>query len=203
MKILRSLALIALLATPLAAQNATETWVADAAHSEATFKIRHLMSSVTGRFRDFNADINIDRAHPAASSVNFTIQSASVDTGNSGRDEHLRSPDFFDVAKFPTLTFRSTSIKAKSKNDFDVTGDLTIHGVTKRVTLPVTFLGFGKDPRGNEKAGFEIDTTIDRKDFGIVWNRALDEGGALLGDDVKVSISLEVAHKPAAPAATK
>ncbi|MBV8517423.1 MAG: YceI family protein [Acidobacteria bacterium] len=204
MKTLRSLALLALLATPLAAQTATtETWVADPAHSETTFKIRHLVSKVSGRFRDFNADINLNRANPVASSVNFTIQAASIDTGNGSRDEHLRSADFFDAAKFPTITFRSTSVAAKSKNSFDVTGDLTMHGVTKRITLPVTFLGFMKDPRGNDRGGFEIDTTLNRKDWGILWNRALDEGGALLGDDVEVQIALEVARKPATPPAAK
>ena len=205
MKAIRSILPILLLAAlPLLAQApSTETFSVDKNHSTATFKVRHMVSNVVGQFRDFTADVNLDRANPGKSSVDFTIQATSIDTGNTNRDEHLRSPDFFEVAKFPTLTFKSTSIKPKSKADFDVTGDLTIHGVTKRVTLPVTFLGFGKDPRGNERAGFAIDTTLDRKDYGIVWNRALDEGGALLGDDVKVEISLEVAHKPAAPAATK
>lgn len=203
MKLTRNLLLLTLFVTPLFAQTAapavvapaTETWTVDKAHSMATFKVRHMMSNVSGNFRDFDANINIDRANPANSSVDFTIQATSIDTGNANRDEHLRTPDFFDVAKFPTIAFKSTSVKAKSKTDFDVTGDLTMHGVTKRVTLPVSFLGFGKDPRGNEKGGFEIDTTINRKDYGIVWNRAIDEGGVLLGDDVKVSISLEVGKK--------
>lgn len=204
MKLFRIIAVSSLFAMSLAAQNAapapvpapaTETWSVDKAHSTATFKIRHLMANVTGNFRDFDANINIDRANPAASSVEFTIQAASIDTGNTNRDEHLRSPDFFEVTKYPAITFKSTSIKAKSKTDFDVTGDLTMRGVTKRVTLPVSFLGFGKDGRGNEKAGFEIETTLNRKDYGIVWNRDLDEGGVLLGDDVKVTIDLEVGKK--------
>lgn len=201
MKFTRNLLLVTLFVTPLFAQTAapaapaTETWTVDKAHSMATFKVRHMMSNVSGNFRDFDANINIDRANPANSSVDFTIQATSIDTGNTNRDEHLRTADFFDVAKFPTIAFKSTSVKAKSKTDFDVTGDLTMHGVTKRVTLPVSFLGFGKDPRGNEKGGFEIDTTLNRKDYGIVWNRAIDEGGLLLGDDVKVSISLEVGKK--------
>lgn len=195
MKLIRSILVLSLLATPLLAQTPPETWTVDKAHSTATFKVRHLMSNVTGSFRDFDANINVDRANPAASSVEFTIQAASIDTDNSNRDDHLRSPDFFDVAKYPTISFKSTSIKAKSKNDFDVTGDLTMRGVTKRVTLPVSFLGFGKDGRGNEKAGFEIETTLNRKDYGILWNKTLDEGGMLLGDDVKVTIDLEVGKK--------
>ena len=204
MKFIRSILIAALVATPLFAQApaSTEAWGVDKAHSEVRFKVRHLMSNVTAGFNDFDAAINIDRANPASSSVEFTIQAASIDTGNENRDNHLRSPDFFDVAKFPTIAFKSTAVKAKSKTSFDVTGNLTMHGVTKQVTLPVTFLGFGKDPRGNEKGGFEIETTIDRKDYGIVWNRAIDEGGVLLGDDVKVAINLEVGKKAPAPAAT-
>jgi polyisoprenoid-binding protein YceI len=206
MKVIRNiLVLSAIAALPLFAQPAaTETFNVDKSHSTATFKVRHMMANVVGQFRDFTADVNIDRANPEKSSVDFTIQATSIDTGSANRDNHLRSPDFFDVAKFPTITFKSTAVKAKSKNDFDVTGDLTMHGVTKSVTLPVTFLGFAKTSRG-EKAGFEIETTINRKDYGVVWNRNLDEGGLLLGDDVKVSINLEMDKKAAeaAPAATK
>jgi polyisoprenoid-binding protein YceI len=202
-KFIRAILITALAATPLFAQApaaATEAWGIDKAHSNATFKVRHLMSNVSGSFRDFDAAINIDRANPANSSVEFTIQATSINTGNDNRDNHLRSPDFFDVAKFPTISFQSTAVKPKSKTEFDVTGNLTMHGVTKQVTLPVTFLGFGKDPRGNEKGGFEIETVINRKDYGIVWNRNIDEGGVLLGDDVKVTIDLEVGKKAPAPA---
>jgi polyisoprenoid-binding protein YceI len=200
-KFTRSLFLVALAAAPLfAQQQPAESWSIDKAHSSATFKVRHMMSSVTGSFRDFDAAIHLDRAQPFNSKVEFTIQAASIDTGNTNRDEHLRTADFFDVAKFPTISFKSTSVKARSKNEYDVTGDLTMHGVTKRVTLPVTFLGFAKNARGGEIAGFEIETTLNRKDFGIVWNRNLDEGGVLLGDDVKVDISLEARKN--APAAT-
>ena len=204
MKVMRTLLILsAFAALPLFAD--AETFVADRNHSNAMFKVRHMMANVVGQFRDFTADVNIDRANPEKSSVEFTIQAASIDTGNTNRDNHLRSGDFFDVEKFPAITFKSTAIAAKSKNEFAVTGDLTMHGVTKRVTLPVTFLGFLKTPRG-EKAGFEIETTIDRKDYGVVWNRNLDEGGVLLGDDVKVTINLEMDKKApaaAAPAATK
>jgi polyisoprenoid-binding protein YceI len=200
MKIVRNILFLALAAMPLVAQTpaVAEQWGVDKNHSTATFKVRHMMANVVGQFRDFTGDIHIDRANPEKSKVEFTIETTSIDTGNANRDEHLRSPDFFDVAKFPTITFKSTAVKAKSKNDFDVTGDLTMHGVTKSVTLPVTFLGFGKTARG-EKAGFEIETTLNRKDYGVVWNRTLDEGGFLLGDDVKISINLEVDRKAAAP----
>jgi len=202
-KFIRSILITALVATPLFAQTpaaSTEAWGVDKAHSNATFKIRHIVSQVTGSFNDFDAAINIDRANPANSSVEFTIQATSINTANENRDNHLRSPDFFDVAKFPTISFKSTSVKPKSKTEFDVTGNLTMHGVTKQITLPVTFLGFGKDPRGTEKGGFEIETTLNRKDYGIVWNRNIDEGGVLLGDDVKVTIDLEVGKKAPAPA---
>jgi polyisoprenoid-binding protein YceI len=199
MKVIRALLFAALAATPLLAQTpaapATEAWGVDKSHSTTQFKVRHMMANVVGQFRDFDANINVDRANLANSTVEFTIQSTSIDTGNTNRDEHLRSADFFDVAKFPTIAFKSTSIKATGKNSFDVTGDFTMHGVTKRLTIPVTFLGFGKDGRGNEKAGLELETTINRKDYGVVWNRNLDEGGLLLGDDVKVMINLELNKK--------
>ena len=205
MKLSRNLAVLALAALPLLAQTPApvpapapvvgETWVVDKSHSTTNFKIRHLMANFTGRFSDFDASVNIDRGNPTKSSVEFTIQAASIDTGNNNRDEHLRSPDFFDVAKYPTISFKSTAIKQTSKDTYDVTGDFTMRGVTKRITIPVTHLGFGKDGRGNETAGFEIETVVNRKDYGVVWNRTLDEGGVVLGDDVKVSINLEVKKK--------
>lgn len=178
--------------TPAAAPAATEVFTVDKSHSSAQFKVRHMMANFTGQFRDFDAIINVDRARPSASSVEFTVQAASIDTDNENRDKHLRSADFFDVEKYPTITFKSTSVKPSATKDvYDVTGNLSMHGVTKQVTLPVTFLGFGKDGRGNSKAGFEIETTLNRKDYGIVWNRTLDEGGVLLGEDVKVTINIE------------
>lgn len=202
LKVIRTAVLSALLVTPLLAQTpppapapAVTVWAVDKPHSTATFKIRHLMGNVPGQFRDFDVAARLDRANPAASSVEFTIQAASIDTGAPSRDEHLRSPDFFEVVKYPTITFKSTDVKPKSATQFDVTGDLTMHGVTKRITIPVSFLGFGRNARGEERAGFEIETVLDRKDYGITWNRVLDEGGVLLGDEVKVSISLQVAKK--------
>lgn len=197
MNAIRRFAVAAILALPLYAQTAApaDVWVVDKPHSSASFKIRHLMSNVTGYFRDFDAVLQMNRAEPAKSSIEFTIKAASIDTRDSDRDEHLRSPDFFEVTKYPNITFKSTSVVPKSKEQFDVTGDLTIHGITKRITMPVTYLGTRADPRGNEKSGFELETTLDRKDFGITWNRVLDEGGVLLGDDVKVTIELELGKK--------
>ncbi|HEY0370764.1 MAG TPA: YceI family protein [Thermoanaerobaculia bacterium] len=201
MNVIRRFALATLIAVPLFAQAppaapAREVWTADTPHSSVAFKIRHLMSNVTGNFRDFDAVVQIDRAQPARSSVEFNIKAASIDTRDADRDEHLRSPDFFEATKYPSITFKSTSVTPKSKDSFDVTGDLTMHGVTKRITFPVTYLGQTSDPRGIQTAGFEMETTLDRKEYNVSWNRVLDEGGVLLGDDVKVTIELEMKRKP-------
>ena len=177
---------------------AAEPFAVDKAHSEATFQIRHLVSRITGKFDDFTGNVSIDRANPAASSVEFTIKSTSIDTGNENRDKDLRSANFFEVDKFPEISFKSTSIKASSKKDvYDVTGTFTMHGVTKTITLPVEFNGFIKDPWGNERAGFGIHTTLNRKDYGINWNKVLDNGGTMLSDDVDVNINIEAVKKKA------
>jgi polyisoprenoid-binding protein YceI len=180
---------------------AADTWVIDKNHSEASFQIRHLMSKVRGYFKDYAGTISVDPAKPESATVEFTLKTASIDTANEGRDKDLRSANFFEVEKFPEITFKSTKVKAAGKDKYDVTGTLTMHGVAKEVTLPVQFLGFGKDPWGNEKAGFSTDVTLNRKDFGIVWNKTLDTGGALLGDDVLVSFNLQAAKKKEQPAA--
>ena len=171
----------------------------DTDHSGVGFTIRHFVSNVPGRFRDFDGVIKYDKQNPAASSVEFTVKAASIDTSNNDRDEHLRNEDFFDVKKFPTLTFTSTKVAAKDADTLDVTGNLTMHGVTKQVTIPVEVLGTIKTPNG-EKAGFESSFTVNRKDYGIVWNRVLDAGGSVLGEDVKINIAIEAnrqAEKPA------
>jgi polyisoprenoid-binding protein YceI len=186
----RTLAVAAFLVT--ASSLFADTFNVDKVHSEATFQVRHMMSKVSGKFDDFSGKINVDRAKPSASSVEFTIKAASIDTGNADRDKDLRSANFFDVEKLPELTFKSSTIVPSKKKDvYDVTGDLTIHGVTKHVTLPVEFNGFGKDPWGGERAGFSLTTTINRKDYGINWNKALDNGGVLLGDEVTININIE------------
>jgi polyisoprenoid-binding protein YceI len=171
----------------------------DSDHSGVSFTIRHFVSNVPGRFKDFDGAIKYDPQNPAASSVNFTIQAASIDTDNGDRDNHLRGADFFDVEKFPTLTFSSTSVKAVDADTLEVTGEMTMKGVTKKVTVPVELLGSVKTPRG-EKAGFETAFKLDRKEYGITWNRALDTGGAILGDDVKVTISVEADRQAEQPA---
>ena len=175
---------------------APQTYVVDRAHSEADFSVRHMMSKVSGKFDDFSGSVSLDRANPSASSVEFTIKTASINTGNPDRDKHLRTPDFFDAEKNPEIRFKSTAVApSKTKNVYDVTGDLTMHGVTKRVTLPVEFLGFQKDPWGHERAGFALETKLNRKDYGINWNKALDNGGLYIGDDITVSINLETLPK--------
>ena len=177
---------------------AAEPFAVDKAHTEATFQIRHLVSRITGKFDDFAGNVAIDRANPSASSVEFTIKSTSIDTGNENRDKDLRSANFFEVDKFPEISFKSTSIKASSKKDvYDVTGTFTMHGVTKTITLPVEFGGFIKDPWGNERAGFGIHTSLNRKDYGINWNKVLDNGGTMLSDDVDININIEAVKKKA------
>ena len=185
---------IAVLAAALAAASpalAADTYQLDKSHTTVGFEVRHIFTMLGGKFQDFSGTIKVDRARPESSSVEFTIQVASIDTSEPKRDEHLKSPDFFDAANQPTITFKSTSVKVTGKDTYEVTGQLTMRGVTQTIALPVTFLGEGKDPWGNEKAGFELQTTLNRKDYGIVWNKTLDQGGLLLGDEVRVQISVE------------
>ncbi len=170
---------------------AADTYQFDKAHTTVAFQVRHIFTMLGGKFQEFSGTINVDRTKPEASSVEFTIQADSIFTNEPKRDAHLKSPDFFDVAKYPTITFRSKSVKANGKDSWLVTGDLTMRGVTKQLTLPVTFLGEGKDPWGNEKMGFETSTTLNRQDYGISWNKTLDQGGVLVGDEVKVQVSVE------------
>ena len=168
-----------------------ETYTIDPGHSEVSFQIRHMVSQVRGRFNAFSGTVQMDPKNLAGSSVEFKIKADSIDTNVADRDKHLRGADFFDTEKFPEITFKSKSVKAAGKDKYNVTGTLTMHGVSKDITLPVTFLGEAKDPWGGTRAGFETATTLNRKDYGIVWNKAVDNGGVLLGDDVKVEINLE------------
>jgi polyisoprenoid-binding protein YceI len=167
------------------------TFQIDKAHSEATFQVRHLLTKVRGRFSDFRGTIEFGEAAPERSSVEFTIQAASIDTSEPDRDRHLRSADFFDVEKFPTLTFTSASVTPRGAEQFDVSGTLTIRGVAKTLTIPVTYLGTARDPWGKERTAFEAEVTINRKDFGLNWNAALETGGFLVGDEVRVSLSIQ------------
>ena len=174
-----------------ATANSVRTFSVDKAHSDVTFQVRHLITRVSGRFSDYSGTIEFDRDNPSQSKVAFTIQAASIDTAEPKRDAHLRSDDFFAAEQFPTLTFKSTKITPKGRDLYSVEGDLTIHGVTKPVVLPVTHLGTAKDPWGNEKLAFEAEATIDRKDFGLNWNAALETGGFLVGDEVKISLQIQ------------
>jgi len=169
----------------------TRTYKIDKAHSEATFQVRYLLTRLRGRFSDFDGTIQFDEANPENSSIEFTIQAASIDTNEPDRDKHLRSADFFAVEEFSTITFKSKRIIKRSADTYDLVGDLTMHGVTKELTLPVTHLGAGKDPYGRDKIGFETEGALNRKDFGLSWNAALETGGFLIGDEVKVSVTVQ------------
>jgi polyisoprenoid-binding protein YceI len=175
----------------MAIATTTRTFTIDKAHSEAVFQVRHLITKVRGRFSEFNGQIEFDEEQPERSAVAVTIDAASIDTSEPDRDKHLRSADFFDAATYPAITFRSERVKKTGANTFDVTGPLTIHGVTREVTLPVTFLGNATDPWRKSRAGFETEITINRKDYGLNWNAALETGGFLVGDDVKISLSVQ------------
>ena len=193
-----SVAALLLALAPALAVAEPVTYKVDADHSGVSFSIRHFVSNTPGRFKDFDGTIKYDKDAPAASSVEFTIQAASIDTANNDRDEHLRGADFFDVQKFPTLTFVSSSVKPVDKDTLEVTGDLTMHGVTKKITIPVEVLGSVKTPNG-EKAGFETNFTVNRKDYGIVWNRVLD-ASTVLGEEVKIVVNIEANGPKPAPA---
>jgi polyisoprenoid-binding protein YceI len=195
----RGILILALSALGASAASAEDVFVFDKNHTLVSFKIRHVVTKVEGRFRDWEGTIWIDRQNPSASKVELTIQAASIDTGTPKRDDDLRSENFFDVAKYPTITFKSAKVEPKGGDAYVVTGDLTMHGVTKPVEIGVKSNGFAKMGKG-EKAGFEVGATLNRKDFGIVWNRTLDQGGMLLGDDVEVVIQVEANRKePEAP----
>jgi polyisoprenoid-binding protein YceI len=187
---LRSAAALVAVGLLSPAARAADVYVFDKAHTDVSFRVRHLVTQVHGRFTDFNGAVTV-APEPKASSVELAIKAASVDTANERRDQDLRSANFFDVEKFPEITFVSTKVMATGKDEYDVVGTLTMHGVSREITLPVTFLGFVKDPRGNEKAGFATSVTLDRREFGLVWNRAIETGGMLLGDEVRVTIDIE------------
>jgi polyisoprenoid-binding protein YceI len=192
---------LAVLALAPAARAEKETFAFDKNHTEIGFKVRHFVSKVGGRFTKFDGTIEIDRANPAVSAVNLKIDAASIDTGNPGREKDLNSPNFFDTAKFPEITFNSTKVVAKSKDVYEVTGNLTMKDVTKAVVLTVTANGFANDGRGGQKAGFDITGKINRKEFGVSWNSIVD-GNAMLSDDVDLVISVEANKKKAEAPAT-
>ena len=186
-------------AAALPATAATDTWTIDKEHSTVSFQVRHFVTKVRGQFDAFQGTVRMDPQHPETGTVEFTIDAKSIDTDAPKRDEHLRSPDFFDVANNPQITFKSKKVVALAAGRFAVAGTLTMRGVAREVTLPVEMLGTTKDPWGNVRAGFATALTLNRKDYGINWNKALDEGGYVLGDDVEIDIQLEaIQQKPQA-----
>lgn len=180
-------ALVYLFNAPLMAAN----YKVDTGHSQVGFKIKHLFSKVPGRFAKYTASFDYDPAMTSTGNFVAEIDAASIDTAEPKRDEHLRGADFFDVAKHPKITFKSTKVTPKDKTNFKVAGDLTIKGVTKPVEFNFEYLGETKDPWGNLKAGFQASTKINRKDWGINWNKTLDAGGFVLGDDVEIELNIE------------
>jgi polyisoprenoid-binding protein YceI len=190
-----SLALAALAVVLAAPGFAASTYSVDPSHSDVSFQVRHFVSKVRGQFNDFAGIIVHDEADPARSSVEFVVQVASIDTANDKRDNHLRSADFFDVAHHPTIVFKSSKVEPVSATELRVTGPLTMRGVTREVTLPVTFAGTVKDPWGGTRAGYTTTIQLDRQDYGIKWNKTLDSGGLMLSDEIDVTISLEAVTK--------
>jgi len=177
--------------SPTAQQTTQSTWQIDPAHSLLEFSVRHMMvATVKGRFSQLRGTITDIADDPALSSVEVVVDGASISTGDVNRDGHLRSADFFDVEQYPTITFTSRRIRG-SRDEFTLTGDLTMHGVTREVTLDVTLNGVGTSPYGKTIAGFSAETKINRKDWGLNWNVGLEAGGVLVSDQLKISIELE------------
>lgn len=169
----------------------TGTYALDASHSRIGFQARHAMiTKVRGAFNDFAGTLQLDGANPSASSAQVTLQVASIDTRNADRDGHLRSGDFFDAETFPTITFASTSARAVDAEHYELTGDLTIRGVTHAVTIPFELTGTAVDPWGNTRVGFEGAVTVNRKDWGLTWNAALETGGILVSEKVTLEFEL-------------
>jgi polyisoprenoid-binding protein YceI len=167
-------------------------WEIDQAHSLVEFAVKHMMvTTVKGRFTKFTGTLELDEAKPENSRVDVTIDVASIFTGDENRDNHLRSPDFFDVAQYPVATFKSTKVEKIGEDRYRVTGDLTLHGVTREVALEVDFEGQGTNPYGKRVAGFSVKGAINRKDFGLNWNVALETGGVLVSDKVTLSIEAQ------------
>lgn len=204
MKLLRPLflSLVALAAASALATAAPVQYTIDKDHSEVGFDVRHLFSKVHGRFNAFTGSITFDEANPAAIAVDATAEAKSIWTDNERRDGHLRSADFFAADSFPTLSFKSTKVTAAGKNKYKVAGNLTMRGVTKPVVFDAEFLGAGSVGVGGQswgsKAGFVATTVVNRKDFGINWNKTLDNGGLMLSDEVTISLSLEANQVPPA-----
>ena len=190
-----AIAIVMMVALPVLAH--ADTWQIDPAHTNVEFTVRHMMiSNVKGQFQKTSGTITANGTDPASAKINATIDATLIDTRVDRRDAHLKSPDFLDVAKFPTITFKSTKVEAAGPGKWKVTGDLTLHGVTKPVVLDVEGTGAPiHDPMGNTRAGASATTKIRRSDFGLIWNKALEAGGVMVGDEVAISIDLEAIKK--------
>jgi polyisoprenoid-binding protein YceI len=174
----------------------TTLWAIDPAHSEIQFKVKHLMiTTVTGSFAKFSGSVQTDGDDFQNASISFSADVASISTNNEQRDAHLQSADFFDAAQFPELSFVSTSMKKTGGDGYALEGHLTMHGVTKPVSLQVESAGIQKDPWGNTKAGFELSGKLSRKEFGLVWNAPTESGGVLVSDEVKLMMSVQLAKQ--------
>ena len=172
------------------------SWQIDSAHSEIQFTVRHMMiSKVRGRFETFSGTVAYDEANPTNTTVDITIDTNSINTREGQRDGHLRSPDFFNTELYPAITFQSTQVEQTAENKGKLIGNLTIRDVTKEVALDVTFEGKAQSPWGTTSVGFSATTKINRKDFNLTWNQALETGGVLVGDDVTINIELELVQQ--------
>jgi polyisoprenoid-binding protein YceI len=184
-----------------AALAAPATYTIDKDHSNVQFSVRHLMiTDVTGRFKDFEGTFTLDPEKAVVSDASFSADAASIDTNNAKRDDHLRSEDFFDAKKFPKLTLTNSKITKAGKDKFKWNADLTMHGVTKPVVFDLVHKGNIKDAWGNQRAGFHATGKVNRKDFGLTWNKALEGGGVTVGDEVTISLDVSAIQKAAAPA---
>jgi len=181
------------LVIPQAVRADTSEWTLDGTHSRIGFSVSHMVvSSVSGRFKQFSGTVALDDANLTKSQVDITIKTESIDTDDAKRDEHLRSPDFFDAKKFPTLLFKSSKVAKAGGNKYKLTGALTIHGVTKDVTLDATVSDPIKNPWGKMVRSVKLGGKVKRSDFGLKWNKTLDAGGVLVGDDVTLDIQVEI-----------
>ena len=179
-------------------------WDFDVYHSSVTFTIRHMMSKVRGQMNIKEGWLEVDNDNLSTAKVDVVLDAATIDTGVEMRDNHLRSADgHFDVANYPTITFKSKRIEGTNPSNFRVIGDLTIHGITKEVALDASFNGEGKDPRGNRRVSFEAETKLNRKDYNLTWNQGLEAGGFILGDEVKLEIGVEAVPAPTPAEAQK
>jgi polyisoprenoid-binding protein YceI len=181
------------MSTEATTRTGTDTWTLDAAHSNVAFVVKHMMiANVRGHFSDVTATVKLEGQDYSTAQIEAEIDVASITTRNDQRDTHLRSADFFDVENFPKMTFRSTHVETRSKDELKVIGDLTVRGTTKPVTLDVTIEGTGQDPWGGQRTAFSAETKIRRSEYGLTWNQALESGGVLVGDEIKITIEGEL-----------